>query len=246
MTSREDLIAATSQCPSLQRRYRSEADATMKPRLLDLFCKAGGASAGYAAAGFDVTGVDIEPQPRYPFTFIKADAMTFPLNGFDAIAASPPCHDHSALATLQPGGHGTGWMLTATIERLRAQGTPWIVENVEGARRSMPGALTLCGTEFGLQAEGRHLKRHRLFLASFVLMGAGGCSCYGRKIGGVYGNGGGQQNTRGYKFRKEHSQVAMGIDWMTVKELSNAIPPAYTQFLGEQMMSHLGQFEAAP
>src|SRR6266404_9137838 len=95
-----------------------------RPRLLDLFCGAGGAAEGYCRAGFAVTGVDISSQPRYPFTFIQADAMTFPLDGFDAVHASPPCQDHSATRDFG-GDHGTGWMLTATRDRLAASGLPW-------------------------------------------------------------------------------------------------------------------------
>lgn len=114
-----------------------------RPRLLDLFCCEGGASKGYADAGFEVIGVDIEPQPNYPYEFHQADAMTYPLDGFDAYAASPPCTGHSTMASVGGfrGSHGTEWMLHATIERLAATGKPYVVENVAGA--DMPGALTL-------------------------------------------------------------------------------------------------------
>ena len=108
----------------------------MKPRLLDLFCGAGGASVGYHRAGFDVVGVDHRPQPRYPFEFHRADAMTFPMDGYDAIHASPPCHDHSPLSG--PGGKdGTGWMLTATRERLASTGLP------KELSQAIPPAFTL-------------------------------------------------------------------------------------------------------
>jgi DNA (cytosine-5)-methyltransferase 1 len=207
-----------------------------RPRLLDLFCCAGGAAAGYHRAGFDVVGVDIEPQPRYPFEFVQADAMTFPLDGFDVVHASPPCQDHSSLAAVS-GPHGTGWMLTATLERLAAAGVPYVVENVEGA--DMPGSLILCGTEFGLRSGGRWLKRHRRFLSNVWLYGAGGCHCKNRPIGGVYGTGGAGQNTRGFRFHRTDAATAMGIDWMTVRQLSQAIPPAYTEFIGEQILTHL-------
>ena len=208
----------------------------MKPRLLDLFCCEGGAATGYAAAGFEVVGIDVEPQPRYPFEFHQGDAMTWPLDGFDAVHASPPCQDHSALSTLH-AKHGTAWMLHATIDRLSAWGAPWIVENVETA--DMPGSLTLCGSEFGLGASGRILRCHRQFLSNVFLMGAGGCTCSGKPTGGVYGNGGGGQQTRGYKFGASDARQAMEMPWASRHGTSQAIQPAYTRFIGEQLMTQL-------
>src|SRR5215469_14098562 len=102
--------------------YTGRARGGRMPRLLDLFCGAGGAAMGYHRAGFDVTGVDIKPQPRYPFTFIQADAMTYPLDGFDAIHASPPCQDHMRTPNPFQKTHGTAWMLPATRARLSAGG----------------------------------------------------------------------------------------------------------------------------
>jgi DNA (cytosine-5)-methyltransferase 1 len=212
----------------------------VKPRLLDLFCGQGGASHGYALAGFEVVGVDIKPQPRYPYEFHKADAMTYPLDGFHVVAGSPPCNDHSPLAHLH-GKQGTAWMLAATIERFRASGLPYVVENVAGAE--LPGELVLCGTEFGLQTrrDGRlyALKRHRRFASNRFLMGAGGCTCAGRPVMGVYGNGGGQFAGRGIKARQGEGAELLGVDWMTVKGQAQAIPPAYTRFIGEQLLAQL-------
>lgn len=216
----------------------------MKPRLLDLFCCEGGAARGYADAGFEVIGVDIEPQPRYPYEFHRGDATAWPLDGFDAVHASPPCHDHSDLADRTGRDHGTAWMLPHTIERLRASGLPFVVENVAGHRvkQHMDGAVMLCGSMFGLGAvDGgyyRILKRHRLFVTSLpVLTPPDRCS--GRAVGGVYGDGGAGQQTRGYRFHTEQARDAMGIDWMTGDGRSQAIPPAYTRFLGEQLMNVL-------
>src|SRR6516162_8264231 len=121
---------------------RAGAEGTMtRPRLLDLFCGAGGAAMGYHRAGFDVTGVDNRPQPRYPFTFHQADAMTFPLDGFDAIHASPPCQAFTQMSA-RWRGKGTKAdehpdLITPTLARLRPLEVPWVVENVQGAVRIM-------------------------------------------------------------------------------------------------------------
>jgi DNA (cytosine-5)-methyltransferase 1 len=216
-----------------------------RPRIVDLFCGAGGAAMGYHRAGFEVVGVDINPQPRYPFEFHRADAMTFPLDGFDAIHASPPCQDHSPLRSVA-GEHGTGWMLDATRSRLRATGGPYVIENVEAAR--MPGSLVLCGTEFGLTAGDRWLRRHRRFESNVFLLGAGGCQC-SRPTSptGVYGDL--SLNDRPVRHSKRGdvmlragvatARTLLGCPWMNAAELSQAVPPAYTQFIGEQLLAHL-------
>lgn len=206
-----------------------------RPLLLDLFSGAGGAAMGYWRAGFDVVGVDHIPQPNYPFEFIEADAMTYPLDGFDVIHASPPCQDHSALAS-RNRTHGTGWMLEATIERLRASGRPWIVENVGNAQFPPDiWRVQLCGSSFGLR-----VRRHR-WMATNVFLMVPPCD-HGRQgtALGVYGHmGGGGNYGRGTKASTAEAPRAMGIDWMTPKELTQAIPPAYTHFLGEQLMRTL-------
>jgi DNA (cytosine-5)-methyltransferase 1 len=211
-----------------------------RPRLLDLFCGAGGAGMGYHLAGFDVVGVDVEPQPRYPFRFVQGDALDV-LAGwdlmppFDAVHASPPCRDHSTLSFIH-GKVGTGYLLEATRRALVRTGLPYVIENVPGAPLLDP--LWLCGSEFGLLDGGRWLKRHRGFESNVLLMGAGGCNCAGRPIGGVYG--GGPQTTGGrFKFDAAGRRRVMGIDWMTRDEMAQAIPPAYTQFIGEQLMDAL-------
>lgn len=217
----------------------------MKPRLLDLFCGAGGAGMGYHRAGFEVVGVDVEPMPRYPFEFHQADAMTFPLDGFDVVHASPPCHGHSALNVVNQIDYGTEWMLGATIDRLTEWGSPFVVENVATARRHMPNALRLCGSEFALRTTMQGygevwLARHRLFESNVFLRGAGGCNCRGKKNVGVYGHGAGGsgQRVRGPGVAQASREV-MGIDWMNRDELVEAIPPAYTEFIGAQLLEHL-------
>jgi len=228
-----------------------------RQRLLDLFCCQGGAGMGYHRAGFDVVGVDINPQPRYPFDFIQADALAYlseHWREFDAVHASPPCHDHSALQNATPKDYGTAWLLTATIDLLAKLGLPWVVENVPGqsARSAMPGALTLCGSEFGLGADchdgtWRQLRRHRLFLSNTFLIGAGGCAHRSRSLG-VYGEGSGANNVNGrrgaYQGTTAERVAAMQIDWMDRRGLAQAIPPAYTEFIGEQLMTHLQEAAA--
>ena len=211
----------------------------MKPRILDLYSGAGGAAFGDHRAGFDGVGVDINPQPRYPFEHHVSDALEYLAehgHEFDAIHASPPCKSENDLRHLSDVEHPN--LLGPTLQALSGQHIPWVVENVESTHQ-MPGALVLCGTEFGLRSGSRWLKRHRRFQSNVPLMGAGGCNCRGRRIGGVYGTGGGGQMTRGYKFRPAEAREAMGIDWMGQDGLSQAIPPAYTHFIGEQLMAHL-------
>ena len=118
-------------------------------RALDLFCGAGGASMGLHRAGFDVVGVDIVPQKHYPFTFIQADALTFPLDGFDFVWASPPCQFASVLTAQHRHKHSN--LIPAIRERLQAAGVPYLIENVAGARSHLRNPIMLCGSMFGLQ-----------------------------------------------------------------------------------------------
>lgn len=217
-----------------------------RPRMLDLFCGAGGCSVGYQRAGFDVEGWDLEPHPDYPFTFHRGDALEVLhdvdyLRSFAAVHASPPCKSETDLAVLSDREHPN--LLGPTLSLLRAvPGLVWVVENVEGTRQ-MPDALLVCGASFGLGARcrdgrWRHLQRHRLFASSVPLMGPG-CACPKGQPIGVYGTGGGGQMTRGYKAHPEEAREAMGIDWMAREDICQAIPPAYTQMIGEQLIDHL-------
>ena len=225
-----------------------------RPRLLDAFCGAGGAAVGYHRAGFEVIGVDINPQPRYPFEFVQADALSilrsmrdYPtFSGemwrpgyFAAIHASPPCQDHSSLSSLA-GVHGTAWLLDATRGLLRELGLPYVIENVVGA--PMDG-MVLCGSALGLGAEcddgrRRQLRRHRVFETNVPMLSPG-CACDARQKVGVYGHGGGRRMARGYTARLAEGAAAMGIDWMNHVELSQAIPPVYTELIGEQLIAAL-------
>lgn len=216
--------------------------------LLDLFCGTGGSAAGYARAGFEVVGVDIKPQPRYPYAFIQADALDFlagAWRGFDVIHASPPCQAYTTLSSRSTKEHPD--LVAVTRKRLQDVGLPWVIENVPGA--PLFDAIELCGSMFSLGAacddgEYRYLKRHRLFESSAKLVAPPvGCIHIGQPIG-VYGTGaGGQQlrngRTYGYLGSKAECSEAMGIDWMHKRELSQAIPPAYTEYLGRQVIEHM-------
>lgn len=233
------------------------------PRILDLFCGAGGAGKGYVDAGFEVVGVDIEPQPRYPFEFHRADAVELledlldnwptgsplpPLEQFDAIHASPPCQAYSALRTM-PGVGEHPELVEPTRELLHATGLPYVIENVPGAPLRQP--LVLCGSEFGLTVRTRPdgrlrwLRRHRLFESNVWLVGAGGCNCFRRPIAGVYGHGGGGHSRRGWQVYADEAREVLGTPWMNRDEASQAIPPAYTSFIGEQLLAHLERRVAA-
>lgn len=209
---------------------------TMKPKLLDLFCCAGGAARGYQQAGFHVTGIDIKHQPRYAGdVFICADALEYVAEFgwmFDAIHASPPCQFATELRRLHPNKKHHNW-IPDTRKALQAIGKPYIIENVPGAPLINP--TTLVGSMFGLMT-----MRPRLFETSFDLpfMLAPTPSAKHAKMGrlarpGEYMHIAGKG---GYAGVKEQWAKAMEIDWMGVRELSQAIPPAYTKWLGERLM----------
>lgn len=210
-----------------------------KPRLLDLFCGAGGAAMGYHQAGFEVVGVDIRPMPRYPFEFHQSDALEFPLEGFDAIHASPLCQMWSAYRRARPekGDEHYVNLIPPTRERLSATGLPYIIENVEGARFELINPVRLCGTGFALDVE-----RHRRFESNVALFGV---PCAHGRNAPRFDRGSRhiRPNDRRtvpigeWRIPLPIQQAAMGIGWMTVDELSQAIPPAYTRYLGEQVLT---------
>lgn len=215
-------------------------------RALDLFCCAGGVSMGLHRAGFEVVGVDIVPQPRYPFEFYRADALTFPLDGFDFIWASPPCQGYTAMRHA-PGAKGAPLLIDQVRERLKSSGAKWVIENVEEARWAMPDAFCLCGSMFDLGAQGCRLQRHRLFEASFPLY-VPECRHDERPVIGVYGGHARKRSAkaggRGTRDtweggHKAAASEAMGIDWMTLAEMSEAIPPAYSEYIGRAAIQHM-------
>jgi DNA (cytosine-5)-methyltransferase 1 len=209
-----------------------------KPRLLDLCSKAGGASTGYHQAGFEVTGVDKNYQKNYPFTFIQADALEYLAehgHEYDVIAGSPPCQNHTSLKDLWGKDYSGEDILVPFRELVIATGKPYIIENVEGAPLINP--LKLCGTMFGLAIE-----RHRLFETNWGLAFAPAmCHHYLPVVKH------GRPPTEGKHFvaaTGHFSGVAlvkkvMQIDWMNQEELAQAIPPAYTRYIGLQLMNYL-------
>lgn len=218
-----------------------------RPRLLDLFCGAGGAAMGYHRAGFDVVGVDNRPQKNYPFTFHQADALEFcAAHGreFDAIHASPPCQAYSA-ATADQGKHPNLYAPTRLL--LQGTGLPYAIENVIGAPYSH--GVNLCGSMFGLAENGEWIQRHRNFETSWLIWQP---ECRHPENGRAL-------LVTGHAFISavrdcgKHSRQGpfdlacrlMGIDWMTRRELVQAIPPAYTEFIGRQLLAVLAHARAA-
>jgi DNA (cytosine-5)-methyltransferase 1 len=212
-----------------------------RPVLLDTYSKAGGAAMGYAQAGFDVVCVDIEPQRNNPFEFHQADAVEFiKAHGheFDVIAGSPVCLRWSKQTKM----HGQTVvdshpdLIGATRDAMTASGRPWVIENVEGAPLVDP--LILCGSMWGME----RLRRHRLFESSVPLLAPGPCRHeIQRDVVSVTGHAGGTSTRDGaarFGGKALWSEL-MGIDWMTVRELAQAVPPAYTEFIGRQLMAHL-------
>jgi len=228
-------------------------------RVLDLFCGAGGAAMGYARAGFDVVGVDIEPQPRYPFPFVQADAIEYGAEhgaAFDLVHASPPCQAYSPLRHLPWLRDRVYWdSLPPTLEMLAMIGRPYVVENVE---RAPLDGLTLCGAMFGLAwPDGTPIYRHRRFLSTEFLLAPGHPKHFrsiapsptrnasnhaNAAIRERIERGFGLNNGRvwgGHQSATAVAGSAVGIEWMTSKEVAQAIPPAYTEWMGAQLLPRL-------
>lgn len=243
-----------------------------KPTALDLFCGAGGASMGLYRAGFDVTGVDITPQKNYPFHFVQADALDYPLDGFDFIWASPPCQAYSK-ATKRWSSRNHIDVVDITRMRLTAAwikcpcgcdeflctthwlhvfecscppienwnrspySSPapcWAIENVSGAPLRV--ARKLCGSAFGLG-----VRRHRFIETNVDLPLLYPCD-HSKPVAGVYGHTGGQSRRDKRQFGSiKDWRVAMDIHWMTVVELSQSVPPAYSEFIGKQAIQFITQ-----
>jgi DNA (cytosine-5)-methyltransferase 1 len=240
-----------------------------RPRLLDLFCGAGGAAVGYHRAGFEVVGVDIAPQPNYPFEFHRANALEvlgtqqrdnwietrplLPLWEFDAIHASPPCQAFTTLKVMH-NAREHGDLLTPTRALLEEWGGPYVIENVPGA--PMRNHVTVCGSSLGLGVSkyDRELRRHRHFELNFPVL-VPPCA-HQRATIGIYGDHARDRRRkpgardRGVDFpdaeKLDLGREAMGMPWVTNwRALSQAIPPAYTELIGHYLLGHLRAEKAA-
>lgn len=211
-----------------------------RPRLLDLFCGAGGCTAGYQDAGFYVVGVDSEVQPNYcGDAFVQADALEvlseWHFTTFDAIHASPPCQRYSIAQNASKNSEAHPDLLAPVREALIGTGLPFVIENVPGAPLLDP--IVLCGKSFGL-----NVKRHRLFETNWPAYGTD-CPIGHGYVVSVFGGGSKgpvDPETGKRTFVPIHgTRAAMGIDWMNREEMSQAIPPVYTHFLGLQLKAYL-------
>lgn len=199
-------------------------------RALDLFCCEGGASMGLHRAGFEVVGVDIDKQPRYPFDFFQADAMTYPLDGFDFIWASPPCQGYSGL-TPRHAKERHEKLIPELRERLKSNGKPYCIENVAGAKKELVNPMMLCGSMFGLRTQ-----RHRFFETSFQMQSPSKCDH--KEIPLLVTTASKASREKRFKLGMKPKSVdnameAYGIDWMDFNGLKEAIPPAYAQYIGK-------------
>lgn len=212
----------------------------MKFRLLDLYCCEGGAAMGYGRAGFDVVGVDHKPRPRYPFPCIQADALDYVRqhgHEFDAIHASPPCQAYSRNRHVWKT-HSHPELIEPTRDALRATGRPYVIENVEGAPLIADMTIWLKGTMFGLR-----VFRKRGFESNVLLLQPKPIANrhFGRaaKQGRPAADGEYVTVTGHFNQADGYAKRAMGIDWMTRYGMSQALPPAYTEFIGAQLIAYL-------
>jgi DNA (cytosine-5)-methyltransferase 1 len=230
-----------------------------RPRGFDAFCGAGGATRGYQKAGAYMVGCDIKPQPRYVGEeFVEGDALELIADAdfmaqFDFVHASPPCQAHTAMNVMWNRREHED-LIGPTRELLMKTDLPYIIENVPGAPLRDP--VVVCGASLGLRTETHDLARHRLFEANWPLM-VPPCAHGSRPILGVYGDHardrrrvpGAPNPHRGQQLSAAEglaaARRAMDMPWANWRELSQAIPPAYTELIGHQLMAHLRERSAA-
>ncbi len=218
-------------------------------KLLDLYSGAGGTAMGLHRAGFtEIVGVDIENQPRYPFEFVQADALEYALqhgHEFDLVTAAPPCQGYTRLWAIHKNNYPK--LIPATRTVLKSIGRPYVIENVYDARFELDNPIMLCGTMFGLRTQ-----RHRVFECTPVIwwpprpcQHIGRASAANSKGYNKDANGKRIKPTlenfeyitvAGHDYSVSDGKIAMGINWMTGEELSQAIPPAYTEWLGRKLI----------
>ena len=235
-------------------------------RILDLFCCEGGASRGYADAGFEIVGVDIEPQPNYPYEFHQGDALQvlrglifsdilgtpaklgnheYALSDFDAIHASPPCQAYS---TITPDKTKHPELIEPVRGLLNETGLPYVIENVDGAKRHLVDPTRLCGSSFGLK-----VRRHRWFETNFPLMALACRHDLQPEVMGIYGSHPDRKQhlrpdgtSRGVKATSvEEARHAMGMPWASWNGVREAIPPAMTNYIGLRLADHIRKEQAA-
>lgn len=215
----------------------TEGDCEVKAA--DLFCGAGGAAMGLSRAGFEVEGWDIKPQPHYPFTFHLGDALQADLSGFDFVWASPPCQAYTAMQNLRKNGHSHQDLVEPTRRKLEESGLPWVIENVKGS--PLRTSIMLCGTMFGLR-----IIKHRYFETNMPIpLTLSACD-----HSGVFDPWHGKGRTA------NEMREAQGTPWIPIGggasrkqnrsgDLNNAIPPAYSEFLGRQIIGHMNTVKPA-
>jgi DNA (cytosine-5)-methyltransferase 1 len=212
---------------------------TIPFRILDLFCCAGGAAKGYQRAGFYVVGVDIKPQPHYcGDEFHQADALEYIAehgHEFDAIHASPPCQRYSE-QTRKIFRHNHPDLIAPVRAALKELGKPYVIENVENARGLLDAPTLLCGTMFGM-----NMWRHRYFETPFTLPLTPPCN-HGDFPEPILITGTTRrkpENGGRFEYSAEQCRLESGLSWMTRGEMDEAILPAYTEFIGKQLIAYL-------
>lgn len=197
-------------------------------KLLDLFCGAGGAGMGYSRAGFDVTGVDIKPQKNYPFPFVQADALEYLAqhgHEYDVIHASPPCQAYAGVTAWRGDRSKHPDLIAATQAGIRTLNVPYVIENVPDARRYLRTPFMLCGSAFGLR-----VRSHRYFESPLLPLSLQ-APCQHRADD--------LSRDHGAKQTEAEYRDALGCEWMTVHEARQAIPPAYTSFIGSLLLAQM-------